>query len=839
MIIFPVMMVWCEGMLRFFSGAGSAMPQTQVVLSALGAGCFCGAAVFFVSAVCGKAAGLRKRRGQEVNAERWSETGAFVCAGLISVVTALLFAAESVTRSVFTTYMSPGNLYSGAGNVLANYRGEFLRSLPSGVFRFFVFLLPALAYAAWKLKKRRAARKDGISADVRNTAEGQVGVGGERISGENREISEENPERSAAAAVLLVSAGILLAGCSTNIIKAGPDRELYGAQYSYNAAVDAFGLLKTERLDVTYGLFGLPEVSFSGGGTGSGGSGMTSGTGGAAGTSAPGRMEDGAASPSDAGNAAGAGTPSDAAAAEASPAEASYGKNVMEIDFSAEQLHATKQLAALTDYISAREPSSKNRYTGLFKGKNLILICAESYCDRFIRPELTPTLWRLTRNGIYFEEYYQSEWGGSTTTGELAFVEGLGGNDGDESMIKIAGNNHYFTMGNQLQRLGYSSVAFHNGSHTYYKRHTTHENLGYNQYIAGGSGVEKLTGSSYPDDTLFLELTPELYLDHQPFSVYYMTISGHAPYEKSSHLVKRYIDRVNEVLGSEYYDKTKYYICYQMELEEALRILVEKLEKAGIADETVIALTGDHYPYGLGNGRTWHNDRDYIDDLIKADDVLRWNQDRSGLILWCGSLEHEDREYACTVKEPVGNLDILPTLSNLFGVEFDSRLLPGRDALAPDTEPFVFWNNLTFVTKEGKYDSRKKIWYPNEGFEWTAEDPAYLERCQAMLNDRLLMSRSIQRTDYYGLLFGPDEVKQAGDILYTPEKAEEIRESWKQEKARLEAEQKETELREKEAKKAAEASAAAAEESRKAAEKAREEAGKASGSNSRRSGTAR
>ena len=804
MIIFPVMMVWCEGMLRFFSGAGIAMPQTQVVLSALGAGCFCGAAVFFVSAVCGKAAGLRKRRGQEVNAERWSETGAFVCAGLISVLTALLFAAESVTRSVFTTYMSPGNLYSGAGNVLANYRGEFLRSLPSGVFRFFVFLLPALLYGVFMLRKRRKAGSTGDERPDRGrrgAGEGQ-GADEERGAGENWQ-----PERSAAAAVLLISAGILLAGCSTNLIKAGPDRELYGAQYSYNAAVDAFGLLKTERLDVTYGLFGLPEVSFSGGsGTGSGGSGMTGGTGSAAGTSAPGRMEDGAASPSDAGNAAGAGTPSDAAAAEASPAEASYGKNVMEIDFSAEQLHATKQLAALTDYISAREPSSKNRYTGLFKGKNLILICAESYCDRFIRPELTPTLWRLTHNGIYFEEYYQSEWGGSTTTGELAFVEGLGGNDGDESMIKIAGNNHYFTMGNQLQRLGYSSVAFHNGSHTYYKRHTTHENLGYNQYIAGGSGVEKLTGSSYPDDTLFLELTPELYLDHQPFSVYYMTISGHAPYEKSSHLVKRYLDRVNEVLDSEYYDKTKYYICYQMELEEALRILVEKLEKAGIADETVIALTGDHYPYGLGNGRTWHNDRDYIDDLIKADDVLRWNQDRSGLILWCGSLEHEDREYACTVKEPVGNLDILPPLSNLFGVEFDSRLLPGRDALAPDTEPFVFWNNLTFVTREGKYDSRKKIWYPNEGCEWTAEDPAYLERCQAMLNDRLLMSRSIQRTDYYGLLFGPDEVKQAGDILYTPEKAAEIRERYKQEK---------------EAKKAAEA------------------AGKASGSNSRRSGTAR
>ena len=463
--------------------------------------------------------------------------------------------------------------------------------------------------------------------------------------------------------------------------------------------------------------------------------------------------------------------------------------NALDLDFTAEALNSTQQLAGLSAFIAAREPSQKNAYTGLFRGKNLILVCAESYCDRFIRPELTPTLWRLTRNGIYFEEYYQSEWGGSTTTGELAFLEGLGGNDGDESLIRIADHSHYFTMGNQLRRLGYFSLAFHNGSHTYYKRNTTHAQLGYDRYIACGNGLEAFLGHSYPDDGEFLEKTADLYMspaaaaaqpasapdlpepeaapewdpahgtdlpantEGRPFSVYYMTISGHAPYERGSHLVKRYYDQVNAVVGGEYYEKTKYYICYQMELEAAMTRLVERLEAAGIADDTVIVLTGDHYPYGLGNGRTWKNDRDYIDDLIKANDALRWNQDRSGLILWCGSLEHADKAMACTVSDPVGNLDILPTLSNLFGVPFDSRLMPGRDALAPETEPLVMWNNLSFVCREGKYDGRKKNWYPNEGFEWTADDPDFLPGKQAEVNDRLLMSRTIQKTDYYGLLF--------------------------------------------------------------------------------------
>ena len=670
---------------------------------------------------------------------------------------------------MFTTYMSPGNLLSGAGNVLENYRGEFLRSLLPGTTRFLLFLLPGFLFAGAYLFRRRAARKEAEKAN-----EAAEKAGPETETGPAKGIA--GGIDGARAAVLLTTAGILLTGCGTNLVRSGPDAELYGTHYNYNAAVETFGLLTGERLDVAYSLFGLPETVFSGSG-----SAQTA-------LSADAAAEPDAAAASEAA-APDAATASDAATSSDAEvkAEPVYGDNAMELDFSAEVLHSTKALDGLTQYVSSLTPSKQNRYTGLFRGKNLILICAEAYCDRFIRPELTPTLWRLTHNGIYFEEYYESEWGGSTTTGELAFVEGLGGNDGDESMIRIADHNHYFTMGNQLQRLGYSSIAFHNGSHKYYKRNTTHQNLGYNQYVACGSGLDKITGRQYPDDGDFLEKTADLYVDHQPFSVYYMTLSGHAPYEKSSHLVKRYYDRVEAVLGDEYYPKTKYYICYQMELEEALSRLVKKLEDAGIADDTVIVLTGDHYPYGLGNGRTWHNDRDYIDDLIKADDVLRWNQDRSGLILWCGSLEHEDREMACTVKDPVGNLDILPTLSNLFGVEFDSRLLPGRDALAPDTEPFVFWNNLTFVTREGKYDSRKKIWYPNEGAEWTAEDPDYLKRMQQKLNDRLLMSRTIQRSDYYGLLFGPDEVKEAGEILFDPDRlAEKKAEETKPEETKAE-----------------------------------------------------
>lgn len=78
-----------------------------------------------------------------------------------------------------------------------------------------------------------------------------------------------------------------------------------------------------------------------------------------------------------------------------------------------------------------------------------------------------------------------------------------------------------------------------------------------------------------------------------------MTVSRHLNYKADNIKVTENMDKVNGVYGSKYKDKTKYYICYQIEIDKALAILVQKLEDAGIADDTVICLTADHYPYGL------------------------------------------------------------------------------------------------------------------------------------------------------------------------------------------------------------------------------------------------
>ena len=634
---------------------------------------------------------------------------------LLALVTAL-FTVESVIHSVYTTYMAPSDLAYAAGGVAAHYGSELVRSILLGIPKCLIFALPIALFVRhgrdWKAEQKLSLKP------------------------------------SAAIAAL----ALILIGVISLFASHGRTAAIYGSSYSYDRATESLGLLTSTRLSAQYRIFGNANVSF-----------------------AETETEPVDKEP----------LPDEAAESTAPEAEAFTPEpQVMPIDFSPVTNTGDPTLDNLTAYITSQTPSMTNAYTGLFEGKNLILICAESYCSAFISPELTPTLWRLTHNGIYCPGYYQPEWGGSTTTGEASFLVGLAPKGGDQTMLELKDNNNYFTLGNQLQRLGYSSCAFHSGAITYYHRDETHENLGYDQFIANENGLTALCGIEYAHDFTVFDKTMDLYLDKQPFSIYYMTISGHAPYTKDSVYVDLYYDQVDQCVGASYKEKTKYYICYQMELEYALTEMVTRLEEKGIADDTVIALVGDHYPYGLGRGEAWKNDENYINDLIRGDSKVSFLEDKNDLILWSGCLETEKKEMACTLHTPVSSLDIVPTLTNLFGLPYDSRLLPGRDIFSI-AEPLVFWNDLSWVTTEGRYDAKHEKYYPNDlnldlgeplgapsGSDAVgvfSDDPAYAEyraRIDALVQNKLLMSRAIVDTDYYGRLFGPDDVTQAGETVF-------------------------------------------------------------------------
>ena len=448
-----------------------------------------------------------------------------------------------------------------------------------------------------------------------------------------------------------------------------------------------------------------------------------------------------------------------------------YGLNAMNLDLDTKIATETNEtINNINQYVNSLAASSKNEYTGLFEGKNLILICAEAFSDAVIDEQLTPTLYRLTHNGFYFSDYYQPTWGGSTSTGEYSFLTGLVPCDGTDTMLKTIGHNMYFTLGNALQRENYYSGAYHSGTYDYYSRNQTHQNLGYDYFLAQDNGLETVLGASWVEDEQLLCGTLDTYVNYQPFSMYYMTLSGHCPYNRADH--RRVTENLSTVLaryGDKYPEYVNYYICYQLELEQALTSLVQKLEDYGIADDTVIVLTSDHYPYGLDVSTTFGNTKNYVEDLYGYSYDTPWGKDRNGLIIWSGCLENENKDMACEVSTPTYSLDVVPTLLNLFGIEYDSRLLVGRDVFS-GSECLVIWNNYSWKTTKGTYNSATQTFTPNEGIEIPE---GYVDRINNTVANKINFSKQVLYNDYYGYLFGSDPITSDNTAYFNahPEKS--------------------------------------------------------------------
>ena len=424
--------------------------------------------------------------------------------------------------------------------------------------------------------------------------------------------------------------------------------------------------------------------------------------------------------------------------------EVVYEPHLMGFDFAAmSEKEPHKRIRAIHNYVGSLTPELTNEYTGLFAGKNLIVVVAEGFAKEVIDPELTPTLYRLSTKGIQFHDYYQPMWGGSTSTGEFSVLTGLVAASGTNSVRESIQQDLFLTYAKQLGAQGYNTFAYHNHLHTFYDRHETHPEFGYETYMGMGNGMEKGVKESWPESDLeMIDFTVPQYIDQQPFHTYYMTVSGHCRYNKLGNKMsgKNY-DVVKDLPYSE---TVKCYIAANLELEYAMASMVKQLEDAGIADDTVIVLTTDHYPYGLEKGSTYSNKEDYIAELYGYEYETIIQRDHSALIIWSGSIE----DMGLEVHEPTYSLDILPTISNLFGWEYDSRLLVGRDVFS-DAEPIVLWYNHTWKTEYGYYDSAKGKFYPNEG---VTVDEEYVERIKTIVANRIFYSREVQATDYFDYL---------------------------------------------------------------------------------------
>ncbi|AZU61299.1 hypothetical protein CHR53_08505 [Neobacillus mesonae] len=410
--------------------------------------------------------------------------------------------------------------------------------------------------------------------------------------------------------------------------------------------------------------------------------------------------------------------------------------NTMDIDFT--QLAANEknhQLKEMHQYFEQVQPTAKNEYTGKYKGYNLILITAEGFSPYAIHKGVTPTLYKLVNSGFQFTNFYNPIWGVSTSDGEYVACTGLIPKNGVWS-FKQSGKNYLpFVMGNQLQKLDYKTMAFHDHSYTYYGRNISHPNMGY-IYKALGNGLD--VKKTWPESDLeMMEKTIPEFIHNLPFHTYYMTVSGHMQYSFTGNYIAH--KNKNLVQDLPYSEQAKAYIATQVELDRALKYLLDQLEEAGVADKTLIALSPDHYPYGL--------DMKTINELAGHTVEKNFELFKSTFILYTKGMK------PTTVTKPISSLDIIPTISNLLGLEYDSRLLMGQDAFS-NASPLVIFLNKSFITDKGKYNAVTNTFITNNGK--TAADE-YIKRMSAIVEGKFHYSAKILETDYYRKIFSGNQ----------------------------------------------------------------------------------
>lgn len=411
--------------------------------------------------------------------------------------------------------------------------------------------------------------------------------------------------------------------------------------------------------------------------------------------------------------------------------------NVTDIDFDKLiQEEQDETIKEMHEYFASQEPSKKNEYTGMFKGKNLVVLVAESFSSLAIREDLTPNLYKLYNEGFQFDNFYTPIFPVSTSDGEYMTDTSLIPKEGVWSFKEIDGNYIPYSYANVFESLGYSSNAYHNHTATFYDRDKYIETMGYDSYLAVGTGLEdRMDTSKWPNsDYEMIDVTTSDYINNDKFLAYYMTVSGHLNYTRSGNaMVYRNWDAVKDL---PYSDKAKSYLAANIELDKAVGELINDLQEAGKLEDTVIVISGDHYPYGLT--------LEEINELSTYERDDKFEKYHMPLLIWSGSMEEPIKV------EKIGtSIDILPTVLNLFGVEYDSRLLIGRDILS-DSDPLVIFSDRSFITDKGKYNAVTGEFITNEGVEI---EENYIEEINKIIYKKFEMSRLILENDYYKFLF--------------------------------------------------------------------------------------
>ena len=340
-----------------------------------------------------------------------------------------------------------------------------------------------------------------------------------------------------------------------------------------------------------------------------------------------------------------------------------------------------QELNNLNQYFISGDASTTNEYTGLFEGKNLIVIMVESGSDILLNEEYYPNMGRLLQNGYHFTNNYSPRNICSTGNNEMSAMISLYSINNNCTANVYQDNTYFESIFNLFNQAGYTTNSFHDYYDWYYERNTIHQNMGSKKfYDAIDLGIDfSYTYGAYntwpSDEELmekYLEVIDSLDQD-EPFMSFLTTVTSHQPYSSSSEYGDMYMDLFPE----DYPNDLKRYMSKLKVVDEAIGILFDGLEERGILDDTVIVLFGDHYPYAI--------DTDTLNLELSYDAGEDANAEQVPLIIYNSGIEAKE------FSDYTSYIDILPTIANLFNLSFDSRLYMGSDVFSDEAEDLVIF----------------------------------------------------------------------------------------------------------------------------------------------------
>ena len=432
-------------------------------------------------------------------------------------------------------------------------------------------------------------------------------------------------------------------------------------------------------------------------------------------------------------------------------------------------------LKPVEEYIQQHYAKANPEYFGMAKGRNVIYIHLESFQQFLIdyklkvddkEYEVTPFLNSLyhSKETFAFSNVFNQVKAGKTSDAETMIETGLFGLNQGSFMVNYGGTNTQQAAPFILSKNGYnSSAVFHGNAGSFWNRNTAYKQWGYNYFFDASYFTKQDSSNSFQyglnDKYMLKDSIKYLERLQQPFYTKFITVSNHYPYTTSLSgddlgfpLAKTQDETINGYFATANY------------LDSSIKSFFDYLKESGLYKNSIIVLYGDHY--GISNSRnpalapllgknseTWSSYDNAMLQRIPYMVVIP-GMDKGGIIDTYG-----------------GEIDMLPTLEHLLGIESNKFLQVGQDMLSPDHDQIVAFRSANyFVTPEyTSYSGR--TYYTKTGEEITNPDEKTkeeLDKIREAANLQLKISDSIQTGDLLRFFKGNDLGKvNPDDYSYT------------------------------------------------------------------------